>query len=154
MYEAGRGAENREQVEQRVVSKINDRINIGWEYSNFREIFVPYVDENSITFDWSPDGRISAFGYLDARFEHLTGPTASGLKIRASTPQRFLRLKHAAELLADQLKLIENIEDFEFHVNENFACEGLAVEIFDNDGKISVIVRDIFGAKGALLRVG
>jgi hypothetical protein len=151
MYEAGRGTENQERVEQRVRSKINERINIGWEYSNFREIFVPFVDENSLTIEWSPDGRICALSYLDAKFEHITGPTANGLKIHACPPQRFLRLKHVAELLANQVKFTENIENFEIQANENFMCEGLAVKISDNGGELLITVLDVFGAKGALV---
>ncbi|MDI6884733.1 MAG: hypothetical protein QMD00_06425, partial [Hadesarchaea archaeon] len=64
---------------------------------------------------------------------------------------RFERIKHVAELSLVLVAGAANLEELERALNENYACEGLAVELREENAVVSVVVRDIFGTRGVLV---
>ncbi len=152
MYDVGLRGGTRENVENHIREYMNAHIlDINASSSPNLKIVVPTCKENSLALEWLPDGGIHARGYLDARFEHVMGPKAFGVKLHATTRPRFERIRHVAELSAELAAGADNLKQLEHALNENYACEGLAVELGDENGIISVIVRDIFGARGVLV---
>lgn len=150
MYEVGAGAGTKENVEEKVREYLNNRISRGWTYSNL-EVDVPRCDENSLVFWWQPDGSVLVRGYLDARVEHVEGPTAYGLRLRAAPYPRFLRLKHVAEQVGEQAATAPDLDALENELNENYSCEGLGVRLSQVDNRVSVEVIDLYGARGVIL---
>lgn|GEM_PF-651959 len=152
MYDVGLRGGTREQVEQYVREYLNTHISSINAYPRPNlTVVVPPCDENSLALDWLPDGGIRARGYLDARFEHVMGPRAFGLSLRAVSRPRFERIKHVAELSVELAAGAVNLEELKRALNENYACEGLAVELENEDDMISVMVQDTFGARGVLI---
>lgn len=152
MYDVGLRGGTREQVEQCVREYLNTHISDINAYPRPNlTVEVPMCDENSLVLEWLPDGGIHARGYLDARFEHVMGPMAFGLSLRAVSRPRFERIKHVAELSLVQVAGAANLEELERALNENYACEGLAVELENEDNMVYVTVQDTFGARGVLV---
>jgi hypothetical protein len=129
MYESGKAGEEKTRVEARLRKYFNERISLGWEYSNFRKIRVPPSDENSLFLEWLPDGSLRAYGYLDAVFEHLRGTKAFGIRLQAGAVPRYGRLYHLAYLVYERAKTVPDLEAFEKELNENYACELLRFEL-------------------------
>ncbi len=152
MYDVGLRGGTREQVEQYVREYLNAHVSDinAYPHPNLT-VAVPPCDENSLALEWLPDGGIRARGYLDARFEHVMGPRAFGLSLRAVSRPRFERIKHVAELSAELAADAEDLARLERELNESYACEGLAVELREENGAVSVTVQDIFGARGVLV---
>lgn len=152
MYDVGLRGGTREQVEQYVREYLNTHISSINAYPRPNlTVVVPPCDENSLALDWLPDGGIRARGYLDARFEHVMGPRAFGLSLRAVSRPRFERIKHVAELSLALVASAANLEELERELNENYACEGLGVELENEDDMVYVTVQDTFGARGVLV---
>lgn len=152
MYDVGLRGGTREQVEQYIREYLNTHISDINAYPRPNlTVAVPLCDENSLALEWLPDGGIHARGYLDARFEHVMGPRAFGLSLRAVSRPRFERIKHVAELSLVLVAGAANLEELERALNENYACEGLAVELREENAVVSVVVRDIFGTRGVLV---
>ncbi|TET01066.1 MAG: hypothetical protein E3J80_01375 [Hadesarchaea archaeon] len=152
MYDVGLRGGTREQVEQYVREYLNTHISSINAYPRPNlTVVVPPCDENSLALDWLPDGGIRARGYLDARFEHVMGPRAFGLSLRAVSRPRFERIKHVAEVSVELAAGAVNLEELERALNENYACEGLAVELENEDDMVHVTVQDTFGARGVLV---
>jgi len=152
MYDVGLRGGTREQVEQHVREYLNTHISGINAYPRPNlTVVVPPCDENSLALDWLPDGGIRAHGYLDARFEHVMGPRAFGLGLRVVSRPRFERIKHVAELSVELAAGAASLEELECELNENYACEGLAVELENEDDMISATVQDIFGARGVFV---
>jgi hypothetical protein len=150
MYEVGTGAGTKENVEEKVREYLNNRISQGWVYPNL-DVGVPRCDENSLVFGWQPDGSVIVRGYLDARVEHVEGPTVYGVKLRAMPYPRFLRLKHVAEQVGEQAATAPGLDALENELNDSYACEGLRVKLFQVDNTVSVEVLDLYGARGVIL---
>lgn len=150
MYEAGARQENREQVEQRVRDFINDRISLGWSFSNLT-INVPSSDENSLKLEWLPNGAVRAFGYLDAEFEHVIGTMAHGVKLDVTPPPRFQRVENVASYVVSVARYASDLVALQTELNENYACEGLRIDVWENAGKVVAKVTDTYGAKGVIL---
>ena len=152
MYDVGLRGGTREQVEQYVREYLNTHISDINAYPRPNlTVVVPPCDENSLALEWLPDGGIHARGYLDARFEHVMGPRAFGLSLRAVSRPRFERIKHVAEIFVELAAGAANLEELERALNENYACEGLAVKLENGDDIVYVTVQDIFGARGVLV---
>ncbi len=150
MYEVGMGAGTRENVEERVRDYLNGRISRDWIYSNI-EVDVPHCDENSLVFRWQPDGSVAVWGYLGARVEHVEGPTVYGIELHAAPYPRFLRLKHVAEQIGEQVATVSDLDAIANELNDNYACEGLRIKLSRIDNTVSVEVSDIYGGRSVIL---
>ncbi len=146
MYEAGGRAENRENVEKRIIQYLNERIALGWSYSNLT-INVPECDENSLVLEWLPDGSMGARAYLGAEMRHVSGVVSNGISLRVSVTPRFERIKRVAELASELVRTSENLARLQNELNENYACEGLLISIEAQDGVVAVGVRDTFAGR-------
>lgn len=146
MYEAGGRAENKENVERRVVQFLNERIALGWSYSNLT-ISVPACDENSLVFEWLPDGSMRARAYLAVEVRHVSGVVANGISLRVNVTPRFERIKKVAELASELARTSDNLARLQSELNENYACEGLLVSIDVQDSTTMISVRDAFAGK-------
>ena len=152
MYDVGLRGGTRENVENYIREYVNAHISdINASSRSTIKVTVPLCDDNSLMIEWLSNGCIRARGYLDASFEHVMGPRAFGLSLHAMSRPRFERIKHVAELSAVLVTGAENLAELERALNENYACEGLAVELVDENGIVSVTVRDIFGARGVFV---
>jgi hypothetical protein len=131
MYESGRRGENKDRVEERLRNYFNQRIEAGWSYSNFENIYVPPSDENSLVIVWLPDGSLHASGYLDnASFAHVMGARAYGVKLDAGVVPRYGRMWHLARYVYFNYMQGQNLDenaraDLQNELNENYACEYL-----------------------------
>jgi len=149
MYEAGGYAESREEVEQRVRDHLNERIALGWSYSNMTVSVNEYCNENNLKLYWLPDGSIAARGYLAVEIRHVEGATANGVRISVDVTWRYERLHHVAELA---LKIwsenpAADIEALQRELDDNYTCERLTFTLRDSSGHRTVTVTDRFGAK-------
>jgi hypothetical protein len=152
MYDVGLRGGTREQVERYVREYLNTHISDINAYPRPNlAVAVPPCDESTLALEWLPDGGIHARGYLGARFEHVMGPRAFGLSLRAVSRPRFERIKHVAELSLVLVAGATNLEELERALNENYACEGLAVELENEDDIVYVTVQDTFGARGVIV---
>ncbi len=154
MYDVGLKGGTRENVENYIREYMNAHISdINASSRSTLKVAVPLCDENSLMIEWLPNGGIRARGYLDASFEHVMGPRAFGLNLHAMSRPRFERIRHVAELssvLVADTDLAE-LEGLERALNENYACEGLAVELENENNIVYVTVQDIFGAQGVFV---
>ncbi|MCJ7720711.1 MAG: hypothetical protein MUO36_04510, partial [Candidatus Hadarchaeum sp.] len=116
MYEAGVHPENRD-VENRVIQFLNERIALGWSYSN-ENIIVPLCDENSLVLEWLPDGSMRARAYLAAEVRHISGVVANGISLRVNVTPRFERLKKVAGIAFDLAKA-SYYQNLENELNDN-----------------------------------
>ena len=149
MYEAGRRGENREKVEERIRTYINQRIKLGWSYSNFENIHVPLSDENSLLLEWLPDGGLRAYGYLNATFTHLMGAKAYGVKLDAGIVPRYERMYYIAHRVWSQAQTMsrKDIDNFKDELNKNYACERLRFELENMDSRVRVTVYELYGGR-------
>ncbi|MFN4133681.1 MAG: hypothetical protein ACK4GQ_04875 [Candidatus Hadarchaeales archaeon] len=147
MYEWGKKGGSKSQVQNRIIDYFNQRISAGWDYSNFREIYVPLADENSIDIRWLPDGSLAVLGYLEAEFVHVAGIKAYGVYVNAGVVPRYGRLYETAHLALQMAREAENLEEFEMEINENFACEMLRFTIGSGERGPTVTVVDRYGGR-------
>jgi hypothetical protein len=147
MYESGIRGEDKSYVENRLRQYFNQRISAGWEYSNFREIQVSLSDENFLFTEWTPDGGLRAYGYLNATFEHLSGTKAFGIKLDAGVVPRYGRLYHLAHLVFDEAKTVSDIGAYETELNENYYSERLEFTLVPTDEGASVTIHDRYGGR-------
>lgn len=147
MYEAGRRGENKDKVEERVRAYFNERIEAGWSYSNFENIYVPLTDENSLVITWLPDGSLRAYGYLDASFTHLTGAKAYGTKLDAGVVPRYGRMLYLAYRVFSEAQSVSDTEAFQDELNDNYACERLEFNVSKTDGHVRVTVHDLYAGR-------
>ena len=150
MYEVGvmENKENvnvKENVVMRVIQFLNERIALGWSYSN-ENISVPLCDENSLVLEWLPDGSMRARAYLAAEVRHVSGVVANGISLRVNVTPRFERIKKVAEIASELAQVSDNLERLEIGLNENYACEGLSISINENNG-VTISVEDTFAGK-------
>jgi hypothetical protein len=140
MYEAGMGTENKENVENYVIRFLDNRIALGWSYSNLT-IKVPPCD-NFLVLEWLPDGSMRASAYLEnAEVRHVSGVVANGISLRVNVTPRFERIKNVAWHIS-RMDLIPGLEN---DLNENYACEGLNIVI--NSYENTIIVEDTFAGQ-------
>jgi len=154
MYTIGLRGGTVEEVENAVREHLNGRIRRGWEGEHPSiSVYVPEVNEDTLLFVWRPDGGIEAIGLIPAKIEHVEGPAAYGISLRTAPSPRFERIKHVTEQIFDVLKTtpVENIEVLECELNENYACEGLGIELTLDNGMVMVSVSDIFSGRGVLV---
>ena len=155
MYDVGLRGGTRENVENYIREYMNAHISdINASSRSNLKVAVPMCNENSLMIEWLPDGSIHARGYLDASFEHVMGPMAFGLSLHAMSRPRFERIRHVAKRFEAELAAgvdIKQLEQLEQALNENYTCEGLAVELENKDNMVYVTVQDIFGARGVLV---
>jgi len=117
-------------VENIIRTYFNQRISLGWSYSNFENIDVPVSNENSLVLVWLPDGSLRASGYLNASFTHVMGTRAYGVKLDAGVVPRYGRMYHLAYFVRDNLKPNDaNRAALKTELNENYACECLHFDI-------------------------
>ena len=145
MHEVGSIGGSEADVERLARSALNERISSGWTYPNLTPS-VPLADENSLVFEWRPDGSVRARGYLNARFEHVVGARVYGLKLDVTVLERFARLKYIAENLVAP-RVLTGSEALVKELNENFSCEGIRFEIENSDGRIAIKVIDTFAGR-------
>lgn len=148
MYDVGIGSGVRENVENYVVKYLNNRIGEGWNYPNL-DVEVPLADENSVVFEWHPDGSVTVKAYLNSKVEHVKGPTAYGTFLHASPYSRFRRIKHVAEQIERKVGSVaaERIPDLEEELDDNYECEGIDVDLIVEGGTVRIRVSDTYGAK-------
>lgn len=144
MYEGGRRGEDKPQVEARARQYLNERIAAGWSYTNF-DVRVPPSSENTLFFEWLPDGGLRAYGYLPGAVVHTTGVRAFGLELDAGVLPRYGRLQHLAQLAYEALRDAGDAEALESELNERFACEWFRFEIGYQNGSVTVTVTDVYG---------
>ncbi|MDI6643153.1 MAG: hypothetical protein QMD95_03780 [Candidatus Hodarchaeaceae archaeon] len=147
MYESGRRGENRDKVEERLRTYFNQRIENGWSYSNFENIFVPVSDENSLLIEWLPDGSLRAYGYLDASFRHVMGTRAYGVKLDAGIVPRYGRMMHIAYRVYAEAQTVPDVAAFEAELNENYAAERLWFKLTPTDSRVRVTVYELYGGR-------
>ena len=143
MYGTGMLGENSEQVEERIVSFLNARIEKGWSFSGFREISVHPADENSISLLWMPDGSLRVEASLRARILHISGVEVCGLRIEERVFPRFLRLARLARLAAEMLESGAGEDEVENEMNLRYACELVRFKISGGH----VTVWDLYGGQ-------
>ena len=151
MYEAGLRAENKENVELRIRLYENQRIEAGWDYSNFRLIRVPFVDDNNLRFWWLPDGSVAARGWLEVELEHVLGTRGYGIQLCVLTSPRFQRLWKIARVIYDKVKGVADLHKLENELNENYACEGIGITLENVQGVITIKVRDLHFGKRVIV---
>jgi len=142
MYEAGMKAENRENVENRVIQFLNERIKLGWSFSNLN-VNVPMCDNNSLALEWLPDGSMRARAYLAAEIRHTSGVVANGISLRVNVTPRFERIKKVAEIVSG----LGDVAGLENELNDNYACEGLSISIDRQGSSVIISVSDNFAGK-------
>ncbi len=147
MFEVGKTAGTKAEVEERLRTYFNQRIAVGWSYSNFESIVVPLSDENSLKIEWLPDGGVRAYGYLGARFEHVMGARAYGVKLEAGVAPRYGRMLFLANLVYGLAQRAPDIEAFQAEVNENFAAERFSFYIFRENGALNLNLRELYGGR-------
>lgn len=152
MYDAGKLGETRGYVENLIIRYFNNLVSENWSDSNIT-VTMPSNVENDLSFEWKPNGSLVIKSYLDAKFEHVMGSTVYGLELRAKSQPpfggaRFQRQKHVAELIQDKAGKASDLDVFEREVNDNYACEGLSIDIKVDD-KISVGVTDNYAGEVA-----
>lgn len=149
MYEAGRRGENKDKVEERLRTYFNQRIEAGWSYSSFEDIYVPLSDEGSLLLAWLPDGSLRASGYLDASFTHVMGARAYGAKLDAGVVPRYGRMLHLAYLVYPQAQDMsgEELADFEDDLDDNYACEFLSFSLTETLTGVRVTVHDHYAGR-------
>ncbi len=147
MYESGLRGENINKVEERLRAYFNQRIELGWSYSNFENIYVPASDENSLVVEWLPDGSLRAYGYLGAGFEHVTGTKAYGVKLDAGIVPRYTRMINVAYRVYGEAQGVADVDAFEDELNENYAAERLGFTLTEIDSRVRVTVRDRYGGR-------
>lgn len=152
MYHVGMKGGDRRDVEENVQEYLNNRILKGWSYSNFENIYIPTLGENDLIFQWQPDGSVVIRIYLPhAVVRHIAGPTVYGVKLKAYPRPRFDRIKYVAKQVIGQAKYADNISEFEGEINENYASEGLKIELWESGGEVYENVKDIYGGRAVIL---
>lgn len=149
MYDVGMRGGSIEEVENRIIDYLNDRIEEGWDYSNLEEN-IPLVNENSISFHWQPDGSLSVRVQLDTEIKHVMGPTAFGTYLQADTYPRFERIEEVAHQVSEKIPenaSSEEIEDLEGELNENYECEGLEINLSTDGSKVNIRVNDVYAGE-------
>ncbi len=136
----------KENVENKVRVYLNERISLGWGYSNMT-VWVENCNENNLELYWCPDGSIGARGYMKAEITHVAGATANGISLDMKLAPRFERLFTVAKFAN---KVIENAADpeaIEQELNDNYACEYFLFDAVKVNGRNRVITWEIFGGK-------
>ena len=151
MYEAGLGAENRENVELWIREYKNQRINAEWRCTNFERIHIPHVDENNLKLWWLPDGSIAARGWLGVELEHVLGARGHGIRLCVLTTPRFERLGKVARIVSDMAGGADNLQALELELNENYACEGIGITLENAELGVTIVVRDLHFGKRVIV---
>ncbi len=155
MFEVGKTAGSKAEVEARFRAYFNERIAAGWSFSNFENIDVPLSDENSLKVEWLPDGGVRAYGYLGATFTHATGAKAYGVKLDAGVAPRYGRMLYVAENIAyRQASIIWNrdrdpseIAALQDELNDNFFAERFSFTVYVQDGVIMLTLNEDYGGR-------
>lgn len=155
MYKVGLEGGEQSDVERNIREYLNNRILKGWTYSNFDNVHIPLLEENNMIFHWQPDGSVVIRIYFSgAVIRHVAGPTVYGIKLKAYPRPRFNRIKYVAEQVLNKASLAarENkLEDFESRINENYASEGLKIELWEKEGAVYENVKDVYGGRAVVL---
>lgn len=147
MFEAGRFAGSKAEVESRLRSYFNQRIAAGWAYSNFDNIYIPLSDENSLQVEWLPDGGLRAHGYLEASFTHVLGARAYGVKLDAGVSPRYGRMLHLANLAYGWAQRAADIAALEEELNENYSAEMFSFHIYWENGALKLTITELYGGR-------
>jgi hypothetical protein len=152
MYEAGRLGENKAAVEGLILEYFNARIEAGWFYSNFENIYVENIYaalDNSFWITWLPDGSLRARGHLNANFTHVAGPRAYGVGLDAGVVPRYGRMMHLAEYVLSQVQNMDSaaIPGFQESLNENYACEYLRFQLDIVDNQVRLTISDLYAGR-------
>ncbi len=146
MWEVGTGGGARDRVEEKVIEKLNKRIENGWRYGTVKEN-VPNVSENNLHFLWHGDGCVTVYGLLDAEITHVKGPTVFGLELYSNPEIRFQRIKKVAELVMNKSDQASDLDKFENRINENYGAEWVQIGLSMKDNSLIVEVTDVFGGR-------
>ncbi|MGC8816419.1 MAG: hypothetical protein ACP5PX_01170 [Candidatus Hadarchaeum sp.] len=147
MFEAGKFAGSKAEVESRLRNYFNQRIAAGWSYSNFDNIYVPLSDENSLQIEWLPDGGVRVYGYLGASFSHVSGAKAFGVKLDAGVTPRYGRMLYLANLAYGWAQKAADIEALERELNENYAAEMFSFHIYRENGALKLTITELYGGR-------
>lgn len=156
MYDVGMRGGTRKNVENRVINYLNAKIREltleNWKYPNL-EVNVPTVTENSITFEWQPNGSVVIWAYLNSKIEHVMGPTACGTFLHTAPHPRFQRIKQVAEQVENKVRGVtsDQIPELEESLNDNYECEGIEIELTLENSYVYINVEDIYGGKTVVL---
>jgi len=147
MFEVGKTAGTKTEVEERLRTYFNQRIAAGWSYSNFESIVVPLSDENSLKIEWLPDGGVHAYGYLNASFTHVLGSRAFGVKLEAGVAPRYGRMLFLANLIYGMAQRAPDIVAFQDEANENFSAERFSFSIYRENGVLKLTLNELYGGR-------
>lgn len=147
MFEAGKFAGSKAEVESRLRTYFNQRIAAGWSYSNFENIYVPLSDENSLQVEWLPDGGLRAYGYLEASFNHVSGAKAYGVKLDAGVLPRYGRMLYLANLAYSWAQRAADIAALEAELNENYSAEMFSFHIYRENGVLKLTITELYGGR-------
>jgi len=147
MFEVGKFAGTKADVEARLRSYLNQRIAAGWSYSNFENIYIPLSDENSLRVVWLPDGGVRVYGYLNASFIHVTGAKTFGVKLDAGVVPRYGRMLYLANLTYSWAKEVPDIVALESALNENYSAERFAFHIYRENGILKLTLTELYGGR-------
>jgi len=147
MFEAGKFAGSKAEVEARLRDYFNQRIAAGWSYSNFENIHVPLSDENSLQIEWLPDGSVRAHGYLAATFSHVSGAKAYGIKLDAGIAPRYGRMLYLANLAYSWAQEAPDIGALERELNENYAAEMFSFRIYWENSALRLTITELYGGR-------
>ncbi|MEM3420888.1 MAG: hypothetical protein QW835_01995 [Candidatus Hadarchaeum sp.] len=147
MFEVGKFAGSKAEVESRLRSYFNQRIAAGWSYSNFENIYVPLSDENSLQIEWLPDGGLRAYGYLEASFNHVSGAKAYGVKLDAGVVPRYGRMLYLANLAYSWAQRAADIAALEKELNENYSAEMFSFRIYRENSALKLTITELYGGR-------
>ncbi|MGQ9788037.1 MAG: hypothetical protein ACUVQM_01790 [Candidatus Hadarchaeaceae archaeon] len=147
MFEAGKFAGSKADVESRLRSYFNQRIAAGWSYSNFENIYIPLSDEKSLQVEWLPDGGLRAYGYLEASFSHVSGTKAYGVKLDAGFSPRYGRMLYLAKLAYGWAQMKADIAALEEELNENYSAEMFSFQISRENGALRLTITELYGGR-------
>ncbi|MFH1821018.1 MAG: hypothetical protein ABH852_01035 [Methanobacteriota archaeon] len=147
MFEVGKFAGTKADVEARMRTYFNQRIAAGWSYSNFDEIYVPFSDDNSLRVEWLPDGGVRAYGYLNASFKHVMGSKAFGVKLDAGVAPRYGRMLYLANFAYSQALHASDIVAFENELNDNYFAERFSFYIYRENGVLKLTLNELYGGR-------
>jgi len=147
MYRLGRAGREKGEITVAARESFNTRIRAGWSYHNFQSISVPLSDENTLHFEWLPDGSLQATGYLDVVVTHLTGVKGFGAELSSGVVPRYGRMWYLANRAYEEATGGKNPQQVEDEFNEKYSCELFTFSVESVEGSVRVTVKDDYAGR-------
>lgn len=153
MYDVGKKSRGIDTVENIVIKYMNRKISEGWKYPNI-EVKIPSLKKSSTHFNWRPDGSLSVTAYLKSKLKHVKGPASFGMVLKANISSRFIRIKNVTNQILKKVNKvsINEIEEFEEELNDNYQYEGIRVDLKIENSHLKVNVKDVYGSKRVIIQ--